>query len=101
MFFIYTTKLEILLFIQKEKYSIGKLIEGSIVRTILRNFLPFIIPRCTIFSTEGKEVVSIKQQLSLFVFKYKMTINEENSLINRRFLIASMILLAGIERGKQ
>lgn len=88
-------------FLCNEGKEIGKLIESSIVRAILRNFLPFIMPRCTIFSTEGEKVASIKQQLSLFVLKYKMTINEENSLIDRRLLIASMILLAGIEGGKQ
>jgi len=86
------------IFLSNEGQEIGKLTESSILRALLSRRFPLVPQEYVISSVDGREVAKIKQHFNPFVSKYSMTIAEPSPPIDRRLLISSGILLAGIER---
>ena len=89
------------IFLSKEGREIGRLTESSIKGALLSRFINLIPQTYVIVSADGREVAEIKQHFNPFVLKYSMTIVEPRPSIDRRLLISSGILLAGIERRQQ
>jgi len=89
------------IFLSNEGREIGRLTESSIKGALLSRFINLIPQRYVIVSADGREVAEIKQHFNPFVLKYSMTIVEPRPSIDRRLLISSGILLAGIERRQQ
>lgn len=89
------------IFLSKENQEIGKLTESSITGALLTRFLSLVPQTYVVVSVDGKEVAQIRQHFNPFVLKYSMTIVEPGPSIDRRLLISSGILLAGIERRQQ
>ena len=89
------------IFLSKEGREIGRLTESSIKGALLSRFIDLIPQTYVIVSADGREVAEIKQHFNPFVLKYSMTIVEPRPSIDRRLLISSGILLAGIERRQQ
>jgi len=89
------------IFLSKEGREIGRLTESSISGALLSRFINLIPQTYVIVSADGREVAEIKQHFNPFVLKYSMTIVEPRPSIDRRLLISSGILLAGIERRQQ
>jgi hypothetical protein len=59
-----------------------------------------LIPQTYIVLANNRKIAEIKRHFNPFVLKYSMTIRDTGSPIDRRLLIATGILLAGIE-GRQ
>ena len=89
------------IFLSNEGREIGRLTESSIKGALLSRFINLIPQTYVIVSADGREVAEIKQHFNPFVLKYSMTIVEPEPSIDRRLLISSGILLAGIERRQQ
>jgi len=89
------------IFLSNEGREIGRLTESSISGALLSRFINLIPQTYVIVSADGREVAEIKQHFNPFVLKYNMTIVEPRPSIDRRLLISSGILLAGIERRQQ
>jgi uncharacterized protein YxjI len=85
-------------FLSKEGREIGKLTESSIVGALLSRFINLVPQAYIIVSADGKEVAEIRQHFNPFVLKYTMEVIEPEPSVDRRLLISSGILLAGIER---
>ena len=86
------------IFLSNESQEIGRLTESSIAGALLSRYINLIPQKYVITSADGREVAKIKQHFNPFVSKYSMTIAEPSPPIDRRLLISSGILLAGIER---
>jgi len=86
------------IFLSNEGQEIGKLTESSIIGALLSRYINLVPQKYVISSTDGREVAKIEQHFNPFVSKYSMTIAEPSPPIDRRLLISSGILLAGIER---
>ena len=78
----------------------GKLSETSLAGALLSRFINLVPQNYFLTSSEGAGVAEIKQHFNPFVLKYTMTIMETAPPIDRRLLVASGILLCGIE-GRQ
>ena len=89
------------IFLSNEGQEIGKLTESSILRALLSRYINLVPQKYVISSADGREVAKIEQHFNPFVSKYSMTIAEPSPPIDRRLLISSGILLAGIERRQQ
>lgn len=89
------------IFLSNEGREIGRLTESSIAGALLSRFINLIPQTYVIVSADGREVADIKQHFNPFVLKYSMTIVDPRPSIDRRLLISSGILLAGIERRQQ
>lgn len=85
--------------LSKEGQEIGIVAETSIVTALLSRFIG-LIPQTYVVRANGQEVAEIKQHFNPFVLKYTMTISDVGLSIDPRLLIATGILLAGIE-GRQ
>jgi len=85
--------------ISKEGQEIGILKETSLITALLSRCINLIPQTYTILAND-REVAEIKQHFNPFVLKYTMTIMDASS-IDPRLLVASGILLAGIERRQQ
>lgn len=88
-------------FLSNEGREIGKLTESSITKALLSRFINLIPQTYVVVSTDGREVAEIRQHFNPFILRYSMMIMEPEALIDRRLLIASGILLLGIERRQQ
>jgi uncharacterized protein YxjI len=88
-------------FLSNEGRETGRLTERSMVTALLSRFINLIPQTYVIVSADNREVAEIKQHFNPFVLKYSMTIVEPEPSIDRRLLISSGILLAGIERRQQ
>lgn len=86
------------IFLSNDGREMGRLTERSIAGAFLSRFISLIPQTYVIISADGREVAEIKQHFNPFVLKYTMTIVEPRPSIDRRLLISSWILLAGIER---
>jgi len=86
------------IFLSKEGREIGKLTESSMTGALLSRFVSLVPQSYVVVSVDGGEVAQIRQHFNPFVLKYSMTIVEPGPSIDRRLLISSGILLAGIER---
>ncbi len=86
------------IFLSNEGREIGRLTEKSITGAFLSRVISLIPQTYVIVSADGREVAEIKQHFNPFVLKYSMTIVEPRPSIDRRLLISSGVLLAGIER---
>jgi len=86
--------------LSKDEEEIGKLTESSLGGALLSRFLKFVPQKYSILDNNGSKVADIKQHFNPFVLKYSMNIVARNSLIDPRLLVATGILLAGIE-GRQ
>lgn len=86
------------IFLSNESQEIGRLTESSIAGALLSRYINLIPQKYVITSADGREVAKIEQHFNPFVLKYSMTIAEPRPSIDRRLLISSGILLAGIER---
>lgn len=87
------------IFRSNEGQEIGKLTESSMVGAILSRLFK-LIPQTYIVLANNRKIAEIKRHFNPFVLKYSMTIRDTGSPIDRRLLIATGILLAGIE-GRQ
>ena len=85
-------------FLSNEGREIGRLTESSVTRALLSRFINLVPQTYVIVAADGREVAEIRQHFNPFVLKYSMTIVEPEPSIDRRLLISSGILLAGIER---
>jgi len=86
------------IFLSNDGREMGRLTERSMSGALLSRFISLIPQAYVIISADGREVAEIKQHFNPFVLKYTMTIVEPTPSIDRRLLISSGILLAGIER---
>jgi len=86
------------IFLSNDGREMGRLTERSIAGAFLSRFISLVPQTYVIVSADGREVAEIKQHFNPFVLKYTMTIVEPRPSIDRRLLISSGILLAGIER---
>ena len=89
------------IFLSNESQEIGRLTESSMAGALLSRFINLIPQKYVIVSADNREVAEIEQHFNPFVLKYSMTIVEPEPSIDRRLLISSGILLAGIERRQQ
>ncbi len=89
------------IFLSNESQEIGRLTESSMAGAFLSRFINLIPQKYVIVSADNREVAEIEQHFNPFVLKYSMTIVEPEPSIDRRLLISSGILLAGIERRQQ
>jgi uncharacterized protein YxjI len=85
--------------LSKEGQEIGIVAETSMITALLSRFIG-LIPQTYVVRANGQEVAEIKQHFNPFVLKYTMTISDVGFSIDPRLLIATGILLAGIE-GRQ
>ncbi len=85
--------------LSKEGQEIGIVAETSMITALLSRFIS-LIPQTYVVRANGQEVAEIKQHFNPFVLKYTMTISDVGFSIDPRLLIATGILLAGIE-GRQ
>jgi uncharacterized protein YxjI len=81
--------------------EIGKMTEMNVLGAILSRLINLIPQRYAITSTDGRAVAEIRQHFNPFVLKYNMTVLDPSPAIDPRLLIASGVLLAGIERRQQ
>ena len=88
-------------FLSPDGREIGTLTEESMFSALLSRFVNLIPQRYIITSAEGNKVAEIKQHFNPFVLKYTMTVTEPKPSIDRRLIISSGILLAGIERRQE
>ena len=86
------------IFLSNDGREMGRLTESSMSGALLSRFISLIPQTYVIVSADGRKVAEIKQHFNPFVLKYTMTIVEPRPSIDRRLLISSGILLAGIER---
>ena len=89
------------IFLSNEGQETGKLTESSILIGLLSRFINLVPQKYVVTSADGGEVAQIEQHFNPFVLKYSMKILEPSPTIDRRLLISSGILLAGIERRQQ
>nr|QNO47452.1 hypothetical protein IILFPGFB_00024 [Methanosarcinales archaeon ANME-2c ERB4] len=85
--------------LSKEGQEIGIVAESSMITALLSRFIG-LIPQTYVVRANGQEVAEIKQHFNPFVLKYTMTISDVGFAIDPRLLIATGILLVGIE-GRQ
>jgi len=86
------------IFLSNEGQEIGRLTESSLAGALLSRYINLIPQTYVITSADGRKVAEIRQHFNPFLLKYSMTIVDPSPSINRRLLISSGILLAGIER---
>jgi len=89
------------IFLSSEGREIGRLTETSLARALLSRFIKLVPQRYIIVSADGRKIVEIRRHFNPFVLKYSMTIVEAEPSIDRRLLISSGIMLAGIEQRQQ
>lgn len=89
------------IFLSPTAQQIGRLTESSLVGALLSRFIALIPQTYIIVSTEDRKVAEIRQHFNPFVLKYSMTIVEPEPSIDPRLLIATGILLAGIEQRQE
>lgn len=82
-----------------EGLVIGQVAEKGWKRATLSRMLPryFAAQHYAITAPDGTEVAEIKQSKKPLTTKYFMTINEQHPQIDRRLLVTTGILLAGVE----
>lgn len=85
-------------FLSTTGQEIGKVAESSWLRAFLARSINLIPQQYTVVAADGRTVAQIRQHFNPFVLKYSMSILDPNPSIDRRLLIASGVLLAGIER---
>jgi len=86
------------IFLSNEGRKIGRLTENSVARALLSRFIKLVPQTYVIVSADGRKIAEIRQHFNPFVLKYSMTIVELEPSVDRRLLISSGIMLAGIER---
>lgn len=86
--------------LSKDEEEIGKLREASLGGALLSRFISFIPQNYHVCDKDDLKVADIKQHFNPFILKYTMDIVEESSLIDPRLIVATGILLTGIE-GRQ
>jgi uncharacterized protein YxjI len=81
---------------------IGKIIEDSMLMSMLRRFLSNWIPQnFDVIMHDGRRVVDIRQQFNPFLFKLNIDFSDDpNGDLDRRMGMAAAILLTAIE-GRQ
>ncbi len=77
--------------------EIGKLMEKSLLGALASRFINLIPQKYTIIAGT-QEVAELKQHFNPFILRYTMNIIVPQSSIDPRLLIATGILLAGIEQ---
>lgn len=87
--------------LSNDNREIGKLAEKSMLRAVASRFINLIPQVYAITSEQGNTVAEIHQHMNPFVLKYTMDIQEGDLSLDRRLILASGILLAGIERRQQ
>ena len=88
------------LFLDVDGNEIGKLTESSTLAALATRFLSNLIPqKYVVTDSSGVPGAEIKQHFNPFVLKYTMTMQEAaGKSLDPRLLLASGILLCGIER---
>ena len=85
-------------FLSSTGQEIGRMAEKTLLGALLSRVINLIPQRYDIVAADGRTLAEIRQHFNPFVLKYSMSILEPNPSIDRRLLIASGVLLAGIER---
>ncbi len=89
------------IFISKNKQEIGKLTETSLIGALFRRIVPvgFLIPqKYIVVSLDGRKIAEIRRYFNPIILKYDLKIEGTENSIDKRLLVAMMILLTGIER---
>ena len=86
--------------LSKDEEEIGKLSEASLAGALLSRFMSFIPQKYHVLDKDNLKIADIKQHFNPFVLKYTMDIAEKSNLIDPRLIVATGILLTGIE-GRQ
>ncbi|UCD85873.1 MAG: hypothetical protein JSU92_06665 [Deltaproteobacteria bacterium] len=84
--------------LSSEGQETGKLTESSAFRAVLSRLVNLIPQTYIIVAADGRKIADIRQHFNPLVLKYTMTIVEPDPPIDRRLLISTGILLAGIEQ---
>ncbi|MDD5455130.1 MAG: hypothetical protein PHW62_06520 [Candidatus Ratteibacteria bacterium] len=89
-------------FFSPDEKEIGNLIERSWLRALASRFLSNLIPQVYVITAGagGQEIADIKRHFNPFILRYTMKIIVPQ-VLDPRLLIASGILLAGIERRQE
>ena len=80
--------------------EIGKLIEDSMAKALLRRFLLNLIPQGYSLQVDGKEAVTIHQHFNPFILRYTLDMTKHQGLLDPRLAISAGVLLCAIE-GRQ
>lgn len=86
------------IFLSNDGREVGRLTEKSLSGAILSRLVNLVPQTYVVMSADGREVAQIRQHFNPVVLKYDMTIVDPEPSIDRRLLISSGILLAGIEQ---
>jgi len=86
------------IFLSSDGREVGRLTEKSMSGAILSRLVNLVPQTYVVMSADGREVAQIRQHFNPVVLKYDMTIVDPEPSIDRRLLISSGILLAGIEQ---
>lgn len=86
------------IFLSNDGREVGRLTEKSMSGAILSRLVNLVPQTYVVMSADGREVAQIRQHFNPVVLKYDMTIVDPEPSIDRRLLISSGILLAGIEQ---
>ncbi len=78
--------------------EIGLVAEENLVLALLSRLIGLIPQSFVISSHGGTKVAEIRQLFNPFILKNQLTIADPTPLIDRRLIVATVILLAGIER---
>lgn len=78
--------------------EIGLVAEENVVLALLSRLIGLIPQSFVITSHGGTKVAEIRQLFNPFILKNQLTIADPKPLIDRRLIVATVILLAGIER---
>lgn len=89
------------IFLSSDGREVGRLTEKSMSGAILSRLVSLVPQTYVVMSADGREVAQIRQHFNPVVLKYDMTIVDPEPSIDRRLLISSGILLAGIEQRQQ
>ena len=89
------------IFLSSDGREVGRLTEKSMSGAILSRLVNLVPQTYVVMSADGREVAQIRQHFNPVVLKYDMAIVDPEPSIDRRLLISSGILLAGIEQRQQ
>lgn len=87
------------LILDQDGVEIGKLAEASKKRAFFSRLFGWLVPqRYAITTKEGEPAASLRQHFNPIVLSYSMDINQSQTQIDPRLLIASGILLSAVEK---
>ncbi len=89
------------IFLSPEGREIGRMTESSVGGALLSRFIKLVPQKYSIRTPDEREIAAIRGHFNPFVHKLSMTIPEAEPAIDRRLIMASGIMLVGIEGRQQ